>query len=402
MMFRVSPPLRFVLLLAAALLSGDNLFASGAKTSTVSVTTQESIQREIDQAQKKYDIPAMTVAVWENDKQTLRITRGQRAVDSVVAVTDNDLWHLGSCGKVMTAAMIMRLVDRGVLQLDTPIGAYLPDTLRTILHPMLHKVTLAQLLSHTSGIYDEKDWRNVIKGKAGSRFAQMSDSAEREIWQAVSVTIERKPEHAPGDVFQYSNLGYVLAGFIAAQVTRKSWQQLMHEEVFLPLGMNSAGFGLPGNANALDQPRGHEHGWKWVVIPTTKVMTPTQTNADPAYYGPAGLIHMSMRDWAAFLRTVLAGHQGQPRFLSAQSFARLLTPIKSKNFSEYGFGLRVTKAADGKGFLLDHTGSNGYWRAHFRIDTSRNRIVLMAANLGDDSVDKAFAEVTAAINREFR
>jgi CubicO group peptidase (beta-lactamase class C family) len=386
-------------LLCCVLLGGNHPSAADLHPITSSAANRDVVLRAVDGAREKYRIPAMTIGVWKNDAQVIHLTRGLRAADSTNTATNNDLWHLGSCGKAMTAVMILRLVDRGLLQLDTPIVAYLPPAIRALTHPTLHTATLAHLLSHTSGMFDEKDWRNPIKGKAASRFMHISDSTEREYWQAVSMAVERKPEHVPGEVFQYSNLGYVLAGFIAAHVAGRSWQQLMREEVFQPLGMRNAGFGLPGSAALVDQPRGHEHGWRWLVIPTTKIVIPNQANADPAYYGAAGLIHMSMRDWATFLRMVLAGYHGQSSFLTQRSFARLLTPTKSKIFSDYGLGIRITKSADGKGIELDHTGSNGDWRAAFRVSTSQNRVVLMAANLGNESVDKAFEEVAKAIAR---
>jgi D-alanyl-D-alanine carboxypeptidase len=395
----------FACALIATTYASDTRSSASQSSSEVSsalvarISSQDTVQREIDAVRTTYDIPAMTVAVWQNDQQIVHITRGLRAADSTSQATNDDLWHLGSCGKVMTAVVILRLVDRGVLQLDSPIVNSLPAALQTLMHPSLKRVTLAQLLSHTSGIYDENDWRNILKGKVALRFPQIQDGAERELWQAVSLAIERKPEHPPGEVFQYSNLGYMLAGFVAAQVAKTPWQQLVRNELFQPLGLTTAIFGLPGKVSSVEQPQGHEHTFKWLVIPITRAITPTAQNADPAYYGAAGLVSMSIQDWSAFLRMVLAGHQYQSNFLSAKSFTRLLTPVMSKNFSEYGFGVRITKGREGKGVLLDHTGSNGYWRAHFQIDTERNRIVLMAANLGAENVDKAFADVMKTINR---
>jgi CubicO group peptidase (beta-lactamase class C family) len=401
MMLRIAKSFEFASVLLSTLLYCSSGGATEAPALSTRVSTQEAVQREVDIVRKTYDIPAMTVAVWQDNKQVIRLTRGQRAADSAVLATNDDLWHLGSCGKAMTAVMILRLVDRGVLRLDVPIVTYLPTPLQSLIHPTLRQATLAQLLSHTSGLFDE-DWRNTIKGNARSRFPEIADPAEREMWQAVSIAVERKPEHAPGEAFQYSNMGYMLAGFIAAQAAQKPWEQLMREEVFQPLGMTSANFGLPGSEKVVDQPRGHEHGWKWLVVPTTKVIAPNKTNTDPTYYGPAGLIHMSMQDWAVFLRMMLAGYCGQSRFLSMPSFARLLTPVKSRNFSEYGLGMQVTKTAGSNDLLLTHTGSNGFWRARFHVDTSRKRIAMMAANLGDDSVDKAFVQIAKTIDRELR
>ena len=60
--------------------------------------------------------------------------------------------------------------------------------------------------------------------------------------------------------FLYSNAGYVIAGAMLEQVTGESWEELIRTEVFEPLGMTRAGFGAPGSADAVDQPRGHRAG----------------------------------------------------------------------------------------------------------------------------------------------
>ena len=56
----------------------------------------------------------------------------------------------------------------------------------------------------------------------------------------------------------YSNLGYVVAGAMAERVTARSWESLMQERLFAPLGISSAGFGAPGVPGELDQPWGHQ------------------------------------------------------------------------------------------------------------------------------------------------
>ena len=81
----------------------------------------------------------------------------KRDDDETDPVQIGDFWHIGSCGKAMTVTLIARLVDRGVLSWTTPLGVLLPDQAATM-NPQYSSVTLAQLLSHHSGLpHDLKD-----------------------------------------------------------------------------------------------------------------------------------------------------------------------------------------------------------------------------------------------------
>jgi CubicO group peptidase (beta-lactamase class C family) len=61
----------------------------------------------------------------------------------------------------------------------------------------------------------------------------------------------------PGSQYEYSNVGYVLAGAIAERITGQAWEELIAKTIFQPLGMTSAGFGGLGTAGKIDQPWPH-------------------------------------------------------------------------------------------------------------------------------------------------
>jgi CubicO group peptidase (beta-lactamase class C family) len=360
---------------------------------------QRTVDEAIDNARRKFSIPAITISVIENDLPALASTRGVRAHGHDVQATEQDVWLIGSCGKIMTAVMIMRLADRGLLKLDAPIGPQLPPALFQLAHPGIRQATLAQMLSHTSGLDEDPALTDGLPKEASSRFTSVADGPTRAQWQAASLALQQKPQHAPGKFFQYSNFGYIIAATIASHATGKSWRQLMIDEVFQPLNMSSAGFGAPGGAARMDQPRGHAASWKWLVIPQLRAMTPGDPKATlPDFYAPAGLIHMRLTDWGKFLVMIHRGYRQQSAFLSAASFARLLAPAPAQNYREYALGIQVARVDHDQHLVFSHTGSDGYWRAHFRVDTKKNRIVMMAANLGADDVDRAFDELAKVID----
>src|SRR5438093_1398063 len=114
-------------------------------------------------------------------------------------------------------------------------------------------VTLHQLLTKRGGAPGalEKDplWLKLWQHKG------TPTSARRLLLEGVT---SKPPEAPPGTKFIYSNAGYSIAGYMAEKVTGKSWEDLMREKIFRPLGMTTAGFGAPGTRAKNDQPRGHQ------------------------------------------------------------------------------------------------------------------------------------------------
>jgi CubicO group peptidase (beta-lactamase class C family) len=119
--------------------------------------------------------------------------------------------------------------------------------------------------------------------------------------------LEKKPAATPDTHFAYSNFGYMVAGAMLEQVAQRSWEQLLQEHLFKPLRMRTAGFGPP------KQVAGHNG-----KPPRPPVFD------NPPVLGPAGTVHCSLRDWAAFARLHLRGARGEKTaLLRPESFATL-------------------------------------------------------------------------------
>jgi len=108
------------------------------------------------------------------------------------------------------------------------------------------EVTLAQLLQHQAGLPANADYDKFSDAEVN----QLRDALTRE-------TLAKPPKQRPGTRFEYSNLGYIIAGHMAEKVTGETWEKLMSQGLFEPLQMSSAGFGPPGTPGKVDQPWGH-------------------------------------------------------------------------------------------------------------------------------------------------
>src|SRR5262249_41937699 len=151
-----------------------------------------------------------------------------------------DRWHLGSVTKSITATMIARLVESGRMQWSDSVGERFPDA---AIHEDWKPVTLRQLLTHTAGApANFAFWVRL----SGMLFPPaLGPQCTRQRREAVIHVIAQKPASPPGEKYAYSNVGYTMAGAMAETATNMSWEDLVKQEVFEPLGLTGVGFGPP-------------------------------------------------------------------------------------------------------------------------------------------------------------
>ena len=118
-----------------------------------------------------------------------------------------DQIHIGSCTKAMTATLIGMLVDEGKLTWGSTIGEVFPDQAEQV-HPDFQAVTLSHLLTHRAGLPP----RRPLVAAPGPRRRPNSASRSSTAW------LEEPPRHRPGSTYEYSNVGYALAGLMAERV----------------------------------------------------------------------------------------------------------------------------------------------------------------------------------------
>lgn len=299
-----------------------------------------------------HDVPGLGIAVATRDGLHAFGVAGVRKAGSTDRLTPEDRFHIGSCGKVLTAMLLATLVDGGQLSWATT----LPEVLAEV--PMAEpwrRVTVAELLRHRSGLPSSADMAQLPFLRAG----------ERSPMQARAELARRVLGEAPAGAtdaygrFAYSNVGYVLAGHVAEVAAGEPFESLMRQRVFQPLGMVESGFGPPGTPGEADQPRGHNR----INVP----IEPGPLADNPAPLAPAGTMHVSLRDWAAATAVLLGG--GPEGFLSAAAREAILTPPPSARGDAddppYAFGLVRTETLGRVTYT--HAGSNTLWFARMLL-----------------------------------
>ncbi len=181
----------------------------------------------------RYDLPAVAAAVVKNGEVVSVGAVGTRKGGEMIPVTVNDRFHLGSDTKAMTALLAAMLVEEGRLRWDSTVAEVFPE-LAEKMDAGLRRVTLEQLLSHTSGMpSDNEDFGNLLKDS----FSQEGNLDELRYWLVRQWS--RLPlESRSGTKFAYSNMGYTIVGAMIERVGGKTWDELLTERIFMPLNLH--------------------------------------------------------------------------------------------------------------------------------------------------------------------
>lgn len=337
-----------------------------------------SVTEILQRIRREHDMPAMAAAIVTSDGVQRLGVVGFRKRGEGVPVTAHDSWHLGSDTKAMTSTLIARLVERGDLDWDTTMEAVFPE-LAEKFDPSMRVVTVEQLLAHRAGLPRNLDLH---------RYGGLDVRAER--LRAVKEYLGQPPPHPPGEHYEYSNLGYIIAGAVIERIADRTWEEEMDRELFEPLEMSSAGFGGLGTPGQIDQPWAHRGDG-----------TPMPANGpevdNPPVMGPAGRVHCTIQDWAKFVRDQLRGARGEPdTLLDPASYKKLHTPWPG---GEYALGWGVAERAWGGGTVLQHSGDNTMNHANVWIAPQRDFAILACANQGGDDAFKATDDAVGALVR---
>ena len=172
------------------------------------------------------------IGIVRGDKLMLRRAYGFRDVEANKPMTTETLFQIGSITKPMTATVIAKLVEQELLEWNDPVVDFFGEE---VLFPSgWEDVTVEHLLLHTGGLPSNPINRRNLPDGPGV----MLPYSKNELHEGLSRT---ELQSDPGTTWSYSNLGYGILGAIIEQVTGKSYENVLQEELFKPLGMSSSG-----------------------------------------------------------------------------------------------------------------------------------------------------------------
>lgn len=317
---------------------------------------------------RKHEAAAFSgcVMVIENGQIVYEGCRGRAIYPDGPALTPSTPFEIASCSKAFTAALIAILEQQGKLQYDDDITKYFPELKK------YKGATVEHLIHHTGGIPDymelfEQHWDK-------SRIAGNAD--------VISLLAKHQPKKyfKAGEKFEYSNTGYVLLAAIAEKITGKTFADLMKEELFNKIGMESA-FLYNYRRNDSEWKEGLAYGYI-LDFRTGKHQLP---DSIPSYdyvryldgITGDGMVNTNVRDMLLWDQTLR-----NPGLLSEKSIERIFTSGKIKNgeLTHYGFGWDV-QAKEGYERFAEHSGSwPGYTSYVLRFLDQQRAVVIFSNN----------------------
>lgn len=379
-------------LVAVGLCLGGTLLCScGGETQSSAIPDVEQTPDAVLQeyvGESDDALPGVAVAVIKGGGSVYRGVAGVRKRGAPDVVEIDDAFHIGSDAKAMTALVCGILIDRGLLAWDTTIGQVLGDGYE--MRDEYRAVTLDQLLCHTSGIPGD------LPAKMWATFFPYDSSAGADRARMVQEALSLAPLDVAGSSFAYSNLGYVVAAFLAEQVTGKSWETLMEEELFVSEGMESAGFGPPargsGDGTAVAATWGH----------SPEPVDPSSVSADnPLALGPAGTVHANLADLEKYVGVYwggekLTGATGRSGLVGEATLAELLRP----RLDGYACGWGVGADPEGNAFI-SHDGSNGMFCCSILVIPAKKDALIVMTNRGDGQTTRSVGELMGYFGNRF-
>lgn len=326
----------------------SSLFVNAQMTSEKEL--QKSLDNSIPVALKEHNVPGMAIAIIKNDQVIIKKGYGFSNVSLGTKVDSKTGFNIGSISKMFTAWGIMKMVENGKIDLDTPVSTYITKWKLPTSKFNEDKVTIRNLLQHTAGLsvhgyngYESKEeLTSITKSLSGN-------SREEE-----AVTLIMEPESK----WQYSGGGYSILQLIIEEVSGETFADYMQKNIFKPLKMKHTSFNidkkiLKKSAKAYDE-EGNE-------IPLRLF------NAQAA----AGL-HTTIDDLILFAKASFSKNT----VLTEKSITLLRTSTELSK-GNYGMGyMEMNRFGD---FTLHgHGGSNEGWHSGFMLDfESKSGIIIL-------------------------
>jgi CubicO group peptidase (beta-lactamase class C family) len=301
----------------------------------------------ITQAMKDWKVPGLAIAVVQGDKVILLKGYGYRDLDKKTPVTPNTLFAIGSITKSFTVTMLGMEMDEGKLDWDKPVRDYLP-TFKMYTPALTEEMIVRDLITHRSGLpRHDLMWYT-------------SDFPREDILRRLQYLEPSKPLRTK---FQYNNLMFMTAGYIAGSLNGTSWEDAVTQRVFNPLGMTGTNLSERDTQNSADFAEPYRKGRD--LKAELKHIPFDQQCPDRCAMGPAGEINSNVSDMSKYLLFHMnLGKRDGKQLLSENNAVQMQTPqmvmggappYKELGESSYGMGFFLSTYRGHK--VVEHGGN---------------------------------------------
>jgi CubicO group peptidase (beta-lactamase class C family) len=316
-----------------------------------SIPDVESVNDFLQNTVTSYKIPGLAAAIATDEGVVF--AKGYGEASPGVDVTPDTPFLLGSTTKTFTALAVMRLVEQGRVELDSPVKKYLPEFQLTV-KGAEDNITVRHLLNHTSGLSG--------KGMPGSTLGEAS--LQKELLSLRHCA----PDSPPGKRYAYFNGNYRLLGLIVERVSGVKYGEFLTAEILGPLSMNNTRAG-PEGVEALAAGHGQLFGFPFR---RKQIYRPGAL--------PSGYIVSSVSDLARFLVAEIKAGSGKPAPLDSETVKATWSPPESGK-GGYAMGWQAIDEPVNGRFLV-HGGALENYRSFLFINPELNLGFALLMNQG--------------------
>ena len=357
------------LLVAAIGVLGQSVLVSAQSPSRDEALTAFSRQLRADVAAD--DVGGIVAGVMVDGDLVWAQAFGWADRDAHTPMSTASISRTGSISKSVTAVLMMRLLDEGVIGLDEPVERYLPafasvKDRRVDTQP----VTFRHLASHTAGLIREPQWPDAVVGPI--------ELWDKRIVESLPLTAY---DTVPGARYQYSNIGFGTLGLALAKAAGRPFMEMVRTEVLEPLGMTGSEFVVAGAKLEARLAAGYVIGQDGSIDGGQ----PAREHAGRGYKVPNGGVYSTVADLGRFMGA-MSGVPGL-RILSEESRQEALS-IQTPENPNRGYGLGFSVQIDEQGRkIASHGGSVAGYTAHMAFDPKARIGVVLLRNYGRGSTN---------------
>lgn len=327
----------------------------------------EEIDKKIPQMLEDFSIPGAAIAIIENGEIVLQKGYGFADIENGVKVDLQTGFNVGSISKSVAAWGVMKLVQEGKIDLDTPVEKYLTRWHLPESEFDSDEVTVRRLLSHTAGL----SLSSVSAGLSYDNLPTLEEwlNGKNDGLGPVEIILE------PGTQWEYSGGGFGLLQLIIEEVSEQKFEDFMQAHIIDPLGMTNSSFKIDEKILARS------------AIPYGRFGKPTDFELFTVQ--AAAGFQTTLEDFIRFAFASLPQHKDHQKYnsvLPVKTVQQMMEPAPNTTIGgwKYGLGYQSVHMNDSRVFI-GHSGSNIGWEASFRIDAATQTGFIVLTNGGAGS-----------------
>jgi CubicO group peptidase (beta-lactamase class C family) len=342
----------------------------------------DGLDEFVNQTMKDWKVPGLALAVIQDGKVTLLKGYGYRDLEKQLPVTPNTLFAIGSITKSFTVTTLGMEMDEGKVDWDKPVRDYLP-TFKLFTPELTEQVTIRDLITHRTGLpRHDLVWYS-------------SDFPREDILRRLQFLEPSKPLRT---TFQYNNMMFMTAGYIAGQLNGTSWEDAVIQRIFKPLGMTGTNFSELETQQSADFGQPYRKG-RDLKAELKRIPFDAQC-PNRCAMGPAGEINSNVADMSKYLLFHMSlGKADGKQLLSENNSAQMQTPQmaipgspaykETGENSSYGMGFFLSTYRGHK--QVEHGGNIDGFSANLAFLPNEKIGVVVLTNLDGNPVPNIVA-----------